>query len=87
MAWAMSNRTVRGLAAQPLNQPVETIDRNQELGRRDAFGSGLATLSCEGSWEPTFVFRLGYAEREAPPSPRRPLKDVVTAAPLATDQL
>jgi hypothetical protein len=27
--------TVRGLAAQPLNQPVEMIDRNQELGRRD----------------------------------------------------
>ncbi len=79
--------TAQGLAAQPLNQPVEMIDRNQMLGRQDEFGSGLATLSREGSWEPTFVFRLGYAQREAPHSPRRPLEDVVAAPPLATDQL
>jgi hypothetical protein len=71
----------QGLAAQPLNQPVEMIDRNQMLGRQDEFGPGLATLSREGSWDPTFVFRLGYAEREAPHSPRRPLEDVVTTAP------
>ena len=57
------------------------IDRNQMLGRQDEFGSGLATFLREGSWEPTFVFRLGYAEREAPHSPRRLLEDVVTAAP------
>ena len=73
--------TAQGLAAQPLNQPVEMIDRNQMLGRQDEFGSGLATFLREGSWEPTFVFRLGYAEREAPHSPRRLLEDVVTAAP------
>ena len=78
--------TAQGLAAQPLNQPVEMIDRNQMLGRQDEFGSGLATFLREGGWEPTFVFRLGYAEREAPHSPRRRLEDVVTAAPLATDQ-
>jgi hypothetical protein len=43
----------------------------------------LAGRNCEL----TFVFRLGYAEREAPHSPSRLLEDVVTAAPLATDRL
>jgi nitroreductase len=79
--------TAQGLAAQPLNQPVEMIDRNQMLGRQDEFGSALASLLRESGWEPTFVFRLGYAAREAPHSPRRLLEDVVTAATLAADQL
>jgi nitroreductase len=79
--------TAQGLGAQPLNQPVEMIDRNQMLGRQDEFASGLATLSGDNRWEPTFVFRLGYAEREAPHSPRRLFEDVVRAAPLSTDAL
>ena len=69
--------TILGLAAQPLNQPVEMIDRNQMLGRADEFGPGLASCSGENEWEPTFVFRLGYAERQAPHSPRRALEDVM----------
>ena len=77
--------TACGLAAQPLNQPVEMIDRNQMLGRQDGFASALASLSRDKRWEPTFVFRLGYAERDAPHSPRRPLEDVVTTVPLAAN--
>ena len=69
--------TILGLAAQPLNQPVEMIDRNQMLGRADEFGPGLASCSGENEWEPTFVFRLGYAERQAPHSPRRALENVM----------
>jgi nitroreductase len=70
--------TALGLAAQPLNQPVEMVDRNQMLGRSDEFGPALTALASAEGWEPTFVFRLGYARHEAPPSPRRPLTDVVT---------
>jgi hypothetical protein len=66
-----------GLAAQPLNQPVEMIDRHQMLGRNDEFGPALAKLVRAEGWEPTFVFRLGYPSREAPRSPRRPLPDLV----------
>ena len=69
--------TAQGLAAQPLNQPVEMIDRHQMLGRNDDFRPALAALARAKGWEPTFVFRLGYARREAPRSPRRPLSDVV----------
>lgn len=70
--------TADGLAAQPLNQPVEIIDRNQMLGRQDTFGPALRAIANAKDWEPTFVFRLGYAKRQAPRSPRRSLEEVMT---------
>jgi nitroreductase len=69
--------TAQGLAAQPLNQPVEMVDRDRMLGRTDVFGPALARLAGASGWEATFVFRLGYARREALRSPRRPLEDVL----------
>jgi nitroreductase len=69
--------TAQGLAAQPLNQPVEMVDRDRMLGRTDVFGPALARLASANGWEATFVFRLGYPKREALRSPRRPLEDVV----------
>jgi hypothetical protein len=51
--------TAQGLAPQPLNQPIEMIDHNQMLGRKD----GFAAFERVRGWEPTFVFRLGYASR------------------------
>jgi hypothetical protein len=71
--------TAAGLAAQPLNQPVECIDRDAMLGRADSFTSALAKFGQSSGWQPTFVFRLGVAERAAPPSPRRSLDAVLTA--------
>ena len=65
------------LVAQPLNQPVEMIDRNQTLGRSDTYGPALARLAHAGDWEPTFVFRMGHPTREALHSPRRPLESVI----------
>jgi nitroreductase len=76
--------TAQGIAAQPLNQPVEMIDRHHMLGKPDEFGPPLAKLARASGWEPTFVFRLGYAEREAPCSPRRPLADALTGPPRAS---
>jgi hypothetical protein len=72
-----------GLAAQPLNQPVECIDRNVTLGRPDTYHGALAKLAQVQGFEPTFVFRLGHAERPAPPSPRRPLQDVMKSSGYA----
>jgi len=71
--------TVAGLAAQPLNQPIERMDRDAMLGRADEFGPELKKSAPEKGWEPTFAFRIGFAERPAPPSPRRALEDVVKA--------
>ncbi len=75
--------TDAGHAAQPLNQPVECIDRNDMLGRGDTYQSALVAMAKAPGWQPTFVFRLGYAEKPAPPSPRRPLSDVMKNSGLA----
>lgn len=69
--------TKLGLAAQPLNQPVECVDRNAQLGRSDEYGAELSRLARAPGWEATFAFRLGYAQRPALPSPRRPLHQVI----------
>jgi len=71
--------TANGLAAQPLNQPVEWIDRAAMLGRGDGFKSALAKFTEAKHWEQTFIFRLGVAERAMGPSPRRALDEVVRA--------
>jgi hypothetical protein len=68
-----------GLDAQPLNQPVECVDRNAELGRNDEFAKSLKRFARSSDWEATFCFRLGYGERPALPSPRRRFGDVVAA--------
>jgi len=75
--------TAANLAAQPLNQPVECIDRNAELGRPDTYQNALVKLARAPGWQPTFAFRLGYAEKPAPPSPRRPLADVMKSSGYA----
>jgi hypothetical protein len=69
--------TVEGLAAQPLNQPVECIDRDAMLGRADGFGPAISRFAETSGWEPTFMFRLGVAERAASPSPRRALEEML----------
>ena len=75
--------TALGIAAQPLNQPVECVDRNEMLGRPDAFQNALVKFADAQGWQPTFTFRLGYAEKPALPSPRRPLNDVLKSSGLA----
>ncbi|MEJ0027441.1 MAG: hypothetical protein WDN01_15555 [Rhizomicrobium sp.] len=75
--------TDAGLVAQPLNQPVECIDRNETLGRVDTYQRALAAMAKAPDWQPTFVFRLGHAEKPAPPSPRRPLNDAMKISGLA----
>ena len=75
--------TAAGFACQPLNQPAECIDRNAQLGRPDTYQKALVTLANAPGWQPTFVFRLGFAERPAPLSPRRPLEAVMKSSGYA----
>jgi len=69
--------TTMGLAAQPLNQPVECVDRNEQLGHGDEYAKALSGIARAPDWQATFTFRLGYAQRPAVPSPRRPLHAVM----------
>jgi hypothetical protein len=69
--------TTRGLAMQPINQPVEMVDREREQGKAPRAAEALAALTGEAAWKPTFAFRAGLPTRPAAPSPRRPVDAVV----------
>ncbi len=69
--------TTLGMAMQPMNQPVEWNDRQQQLGAPLMAQKRLAELTGESDWLATFVFRAGFAANPAPLSPRRPLDKVV----------
>lgn len=71
--WATS----QGIAMQPLNQPIELIDRERQLNRPAQANEVLNRLIGDPSWQPTFAFRLGYAVNPAPASPRRALEQVL----------
>ena len=70
--------TLNGVALQPVNQPIERIDREQQTGGSDACARRIADLTGPG-WQATFSFRAGYCDRQGPASPRRRLADVVLA--------
>jgi nitroreductase len=72
--------TARGLAMQPINQPVELVDRERELQREPRAAGVLAGLTGEAEWKPTFAFRMGVPTRPAGPSPRRPVEAVLLGA-------
>jgi hypothetical protein len=68
--------TLNGLAMQPVNQPIEMIDRERQLGRSKDYAQLIEELTGAG-WQATFSFRVGYCARSAAASPRRRLADVV----------
>ena len=69
--------TARGVAMQPINQPVEMVDREREQGKAPRAAAALAALTGEAGWKPTFAFRAGLPTRPPVPSPRRPVEAVV----------
>ncbi len=64
------------IAMHPLNQPVETIDRERELGKEAKSEARLTAITKDASWQPTFVFRGGYPTRSALASARRSVDEV-----------
>lgn len=71
--WATS----QGLSMQPLNQPVERVDRERQLGVPAKAAGLLEQHTGPGDWRPTFAFRVGYPTQATGPSPRRPVELVV----------
>lgn len=70
--------TARGCDGQPLNQPIELMDRDRELGRAPGAYEDLAGFVTP-DWTPAFIFRAGVGVRPAAWSPRRPVPDVLTS--------
>ncbi len=69
--------TARGLAARPSNEAVEMIDHEKALGRPASRVALLNEITGDPTWQPTFVFYMGYPTLPAHMSPRRPVQAVL----------
>lgn len=69
--------TQQELAAQPINQLPEMVDRERQLGKAPRTANFLAKLIGDSIWKPTFAFRLGYSTLQGLASARRSVEDVV----------
>ena len=69
--------TARGLAARPANGAVEIIDHERRLHLEPKTNAKLAQITGDASWQPTFMFYMGYATVPAVASARRSIQDVL----------
>src|SRR5580698_379847 len=69
--------TSRGVAGRPINEAVELIDHERLRNQEPLSSAQLAELTHDGTWQPTFMFRVGFPIRPALASPRRPIEDVI----------
>ena len=68
--------TPNGVALQPVNQPVEMIDRERQLGQVGEFARRITALTGSDS-QATFSFRAGKCSRSGVSSLRRRLADAL----------
>jgi nitroreductase len=66
--------TAKGIAARPCNEAVEMVDHEKWLGRPASRAAMLNEITGDPSWQPTFVFYMGYPRLTAHASPRRPVQ-------------
>jgi hypothetical protein len=66
--------TARGLVARPCNEAVEMVDHELALGKPATRGALLNEITGDPTWQPTFVFYMGYQTVTAHASPRRPVE-------------
>jgi nitroreductase len=69
--------TARGIAARPCNEAVEMVDHERALGRPAARAALLNEVTADPTWQPTFIFYMGYPKLTAHASPRRPVQAVI----------
>jgi nitroreductase len=66
--------TAHGLAARPCNEAVEMVDHERALCRPGSRVVLLNEITADPTWQPTFVFYMGYPKLSANASPRRPVQ-------------
>ncbi|MCP4401659.1 MAG: hypothetical protein GY801_30710 [bacterium] len=71
--WASSQK----LAMQPVNQLMEIVDRERQLGQEPQTARFLDELTGDLAWKSTFAFRLGHPTMNVLASARRPIEDVL----------
>jgi hypothetical protein len=73
--WAVT----KGLAMQPLNQIVERAERERSITGAGPISRALTGMVGDPAWQPVMPFRIGYPTVAPPASPRRDVRDVLTA--------
>jgi len=68
--------TATSLGLQHMNQITERMDAERIAGSAGTFGPRYAELLPTGA-RPIVTFRVGYPQRAALPSPRRPVSAVL----------
>lgn len=71
--------TVRGIAARPCNEAAEMVDHERMHGKAPKCLSQLAEITGDSTWQPTFVFLMGYSTETAHASPRRSVQASLNA--------
>jgi nitroreductase len=66
--------TARGIGARPCNEAIEMIDHERSLQKPASRQSQLSNVIGDPSWQPTFLFLMGYPTQPAHASPRRPVE-------------
>lgn len=69
--------TQNKVAMQPMNQMMEIADRDRALERPSPAAAALTELAGYADAQAVFGFRMGYADSEAPLSPRRSVAEVL----------
>jgi hypothetical protein len=69
--------TAKGIGLHIMNQLSERRDRELSVGLKPHFGDRLHDILGDSMWNSIIQFRMGYPTREALPSPRRPVTDVI----------
>ncbi len=72
-----SNRTAQAVATRPCNETVEMVDHERGLRKPASRATALNEITGDASWQPTFVFYMGYPTVQAHASPRRPVQSVL----------
>ena len=71
--------TARGIAGRPCNEAVEMVDHERMQGKAPKCLSQLAEITGDSTWQPTFVFLMGYPTETAHASPRRSVQASLNA--------
>jgi hypothetical protein len=69
--------TANRIAARPINEAIELLDIENSQERTRTTEAKLNALTNDPDWQPTFMFRMGYARRPGAASPRRDLLQVL----------
>lgn len=69
--------TNQSLGMHPLSQMTERADRERSLVIEPRFGNELKKLTDDHGPQILMIFRIGHPLREALPSPRRAIKEVI----------